>query len=74
MWGHLDLLFILVALLVNPTYEAQKIISDCLPSICERTIKNINMFYKYLFTFQHFASGHYETALLAITAGDAEDY
>lgn len=28
----------------------------------------------WVFFLQHFASGHYESALLAICAGDAEDY
>lgn len=30
--------------------------------------------HKLFFLLQHFASGHYESALLAICAGDAEDY
>lgn len=28
----------------------------------------------FFFSFQYFASGHYEKALLAICAGDVEDY
>jgi annexin A10 len=28
----------------------------------------------FFFSFQNFASGHYEKALLAICAGDVEDY
>lgn len=36
----------------------------------------MTLYFKYITfsSFQHFASGHYEKALLAICAGDADDY
>lgn len=36
--------------------------------------RNVDFFLIFFFFLQHFASGHYESALLAICAGDAEDY
>ncbi|XP_054846280.1 annexin A10 [Eublepharis macularius] len=57
-----------------------KTVIRILISRSERDLMNIRQRYKerygksLLHDIKHFASGHYESALLAITAGDAEDY